>query len=220
MGVVHSPSDAVGDAQKFCAGLAAICRDKLGTAIRLDCTVARLEKAGECWNVATAAGERLRGRRLIICAGAQSRAIAINLGLALPIHPMKGYSFTARAASGAPRVSITDTRRKIVICRLGAQLRVAGLAELGNGSATIDPARARLLHTLASEALPGAIDGAVEHEWAGLRPMTPSSRPIVRWIDPTLAVNTGHGMLGWTLAMGSAARLAGMMPALSDRRIL
>ncbi len=216
VGVVHSPSDAVGDAQQFCAGLSAICQDKLGMTICLGCTVARLERARHGWTVATAAGERLSARRLIICAGAQSRGIARSLGFALPIQPMKGYSFTAKPGPAAPRVSITDTKRKIVICRLGAQLRVAGLAELGNGSATVDPARARLLRALASETLPGVIDGVVEHEWAGLRPMTPSSRPIIRWIDPTLAVNSGHGMLGWTLAMGSAARLVSAMPELPN----
>jgi D-amino-acid dehydrogenase len=46
--------------------------------------------------------------------------------------------------------------------------------------------------------------------------MTPNSQPITRWVDPRLALNTGHGMLGWTLAMGSAARIARTMPSLSS----
>jgi len=52
--------------------------------------------------------------------------------------------------------------------------------------------------------LPEAPRGEIKH-WAGLRPMTPSGRPL---IGPTplrnLLMNTGHGPLGWTLAAGSA----------------
>jgi D-amino-acid dehydrogenase len=49
--------------------------------------------------------------------------------------------------------------------------------------------------------------------WSGERPMTPSSRPI---IAPSrrlrgVYINAGHGMLGWTLAMGSARRLVQMI---------
>lgn len=42
--------------------------------------------------------------------------------------------------------------------------------------------------------------------WCELRPMTPDSRPINGWspID-SLFINSGHGMLGWTLSYGSAA---------------
>jgi hypothetical protein len=44
--------------------------------------------------------------------------------------------------------------------------------------------------------------------WAGLRPVTPSSRPTR---VGNLFVNTGHGPLGWTLAAGSARLLAAMI---------
>ena len=60
--------------------------------------------------------------------------------------------------------------------------------------------------------LPLAADYAAAGEsWTGLRPMTPSSLPIVRRVRPGLSVNIGHGMLGWTFAMGSAERLANAM---------
>ncbi|MDH3903414.1 MAG: FAD-dependent oxidoreductase, partial [Xanthomonadales bacterium] len=42
-------------------------------------------------------------------------------------------------------------------------------------------------------------------EWGGFRPMTPDSRPLT---GPSsvegVHLNTGHGMLGWTLACASA----------------
>ena len=61
----------------------------------------------------------------------------------------------------------------------------------------------------ARDILPLAADYAAAGEpWTGLRPMTPSSLPIVRRVRPGLSVNIGHGMLGWTFAMGAAERLA------------
>jgi D-amino-acid dehydrogenase len=214
-GVVYSPDDAIGDAQKFSAGLLDICRRELAVTARFGFDVTALARVGGRWRITAATGETLEAARIVLCAGVQSRAIARQLGLALPIQPMKGYSFTAPTGPDAPRVSITDTARKLVFCALSDRMRVAGLAELGNASTAIVPARAGLLRDLAEQAMPGAADyGDITSEWAGLRPMTPDSRPIVRWVDRGLGLNLGHGMLGWTLAMGSAARLARAMPAL------
>jgi D-amino-acid dehydrogenase len=215
-GVVYSPGDAVGDARLFCQGLLELCGRELGVEARFGPDVTGVAREADGWRLSIRRGESLAARRLILCAGEGSRVIARGLGLELPIRPMKGYSFTAPLGPSAPRVSVTDTRRKIVFCRLGERVRVAGLAELGNGSLAVDPARAGLLRGMAREILPNAADyDAIESEWAGPRPMTPNSQPITRWVDPTLALNTGHGMLGWTLAMGSAARIARAMPPLS-----
>lgn len=213
-GVVHSPGDAVGDAHKFSEALLALCERELGVVAHFGDGVDTVARRRDGWRIMTAAGATLTVQRIVLCAGAQSRAIGRKLGLALPVRPMKGYSFTAPLGPDAPQVSITDAKRKIVFCRLGGKLRVAALAELGRHDTQIDPARMALVRKLAHDALPRAADlAAIEQEWAGLRPMTPNSQPIVRWVDPGLGVNTGHGMLGWTLAMGSAERLATAMPA-------
>ena len=46
-------------------------------------------------------------------------------------------------------------------------------------------------------------------EWGGFRPMTPTSQPL---LGPTrvkgVHLNTGHGMLGWTLACASGHQVA------------
>ena len=57
---------------------------------------------------------------------------------------------------------------------------------------------------------PGAADwdAAEDERWCGLRPTTPSSRPMIGPAGAAgLYVNDGHGSLGWTLAAGSAERL-------------
>ena len=66
-----------------------------------------------------------------------------------------------------------------------------------------------VLLAMARESLPQAADyDAIESDWAGLRPMTPWSSPIIRHAGEGLVLNIGHGMLGWTLAMGSGERTA------------
>ncbi|MGI9345024.1 MAG: FAD-dependent oxidoreductase, partial [Gammaproteobacteria bacterium] len=46
----------------------------------------------------------------------------------------------------------------------------------------------------------------------GLRPTTPDSTPIIGKTPVRhLWLNTGHGMLGWTLSCGSAELLAGLI---------
>src|SRR3546814_1202938 len=80
----------------------------------------------------------------------------------------------------APRVSITYTARKIVFCSLAGRMRVAGLAELGAWDPAPQDQTFQALLRLARQSLPGAAAyEALESEWAGLRPMSPSSVPII-----------------------------------------
>jgi D-amino-acid dehydrogenase len=106
----------------------------------------------------------------------------------------------------APRINVTDLRRKIVYALLGQELRVAGMAELVGHDLTVQARRIEFLVRCAEETFPGACDVEADpRAWAGLRPATPTSMPIVgpaRWRN--LLLNVGHGSLGFTLAMGSA----------------
>jgi D-amino-acid dehydrogenase len=130
-------------------------------------------------------------------------------GIRAPIWPMKGYSVTAPLGPSAPRVSITDVARKLVFCRLSGRMRIAGLADLGTRDLSIDPNRLASLLSSARESLPEAANyGRLESSWAGLRPMTPSSLPLIRKACPGVVLNVGHGALGWTYSMGAAERAA------------
>lgn len=206
-GVVHSPAEEVGDPLRFCIGLLAILRADYGVTTCFNFEVASATPASDGLMLTSRDGRQLRSRQLVSCAGVDAVALSRRNGLRLPLMPVKGYSFTAAPGALAPAVSITDTDRKLVFCRLGDKLRVAGLAEVGNHSAAVDPQRAQRLLAMARESLPAAAAyDAIDSTWAGLRPMTPSSVPIIRRVRPNVAVNVGHGMLGWTLAMGSGER--------------
>jgi D-amino-acid dehydrogenase len=90
-------------------------------------------------------------------------------------------------------------------------VRIAGIADLESNDMTLDGGRVGVLRRAAAELL--GIDAAGDiAPWCGLRPTTPDSRPIIGWSPlDGLFINSGHGMLGWTLACGSARLTADMI---------
>ncbi|MCK1513377.1 FAD-dependent oxidoreductase [Bradyrhizobium sp. 190] len=81
-------------------------------------------------------------------------------------------------------------------------IRIAGIADLESNNTTIDTGRVDIR---ASAEMLGTDAAGDVKPWCGLRPTTPDSRPIIGWSPlDGLFVNSGHGMLGWTLACGSA----------------
>lgn len=213
-GVIHSPDDAVGDPHLFARELTALSVREYGLITRFDTEVARIEIGDDKAAAFTTAGERLAADKIIVTAGPQAAALLAAVGHRASILPMKGYSITAPPGPNPPRVSLTDTSRKIVIAPLGNRIRIAGIAEIGLGSTSIDSARLDALVAAAREAFPGAADyDRIDHRWSGLRPMTPNSVPIIARPHPRLVLNIGHGMLGWTLAMGSAERTVALVHA-------
>ena len=208
VGALHTADEEVGDPHRFClsahdALLRAGGSSLLGTGID------RVIANGARPALVTSDGTRVGADRIVLAAGTGSVALARQLGVRLPVQPMKGYSITLPPGAAAPSASITDVANRVVFARIGNRMRIAGLAELGRRDTRVDPARLRVLVDSARAALPQAADyDQIETSWAGLRPMTPNSLPIIRTIAPGVIAATGHGALGWTYAAGSAERVA------------
>lgn len=212
VGAVHSPEDEVGDPLRFCIALQDLMIQRFSVRVRFGFEAAGVDIRPDHVRVRTGDGRTLAARRLVVAVGPEAGAFLRRLGLRLPILPMKGYSFTAPPGPGAPLISLTDTSRKIVFCNLAGEIRIAGVAELGVSDPHVDKSRLIDLVEAARASLPEAADYQRRNQgWAGLRPMTPTSLPIIRRVAPRIIVNGGHGMLGWTLAMGSAERAAGLV---------
>ena len=114
-------------------------------------------------------------------------------------------------------MSVTDSARKVVFARLGERLRVAGMAEIVGADTRIPPERIRTLVAATQAVFPqcGQVFDAPE-PWTGMRPATPTGLPIVGRVaraPANVLFNTGHGALGFTLAFGSAGRIAAQLPA-------
>jgi D-amino-acid dehydrogenase len=146
----------------------------------------------------------------VVAAGLSSRELLQKFNTRAPLLGLKGFSITLDCELGiAPSMSITDSHHKIVFAKLGNRLRAAGMVDLGRENRALDANRIAALIQQARDNFPEAGDYGKVQTWAGLRPATPSSRPI---IDQTACenvyANIGHGTLGLTLAAGSADLLA------------
>jgi D-amino-acid dehydrogenase len=212
VGAIYSPQEELGDPHKFCKALLSQLVKAYGVQVRLATEVESWEADRDTAMVTTKAGETIACDQLVICAGMDASNLLKKHGLGSSLMPMKGYSFTAAPGQASPKMSITDVSRKVVFCPLDGAIRVAGLAELGARGTTVDQRQLATLVSTAAGVLPRAADYAASyHGWAGIRPMTVNALPIIRKIAPRVTINVGHGMLGWTYAMGSAERAARLL---------
>ena len=217
-GGVYAPMDECGDARLFTSGLADLCRNQ-GVGFRFNVSVKRLEAARGLLDRVVIDDEKgieesLRADAYVVALGSYSPLLLAPVGISVPIYPVKGYSVTLPLESDneAPRISLTDHARKIVISPLGGRLRVAGTAELNGYDTEMNEARCQTLVKRCLEWFPKAGRAENAQFWTGLRPATPSNLPLIGGTRyPNLFLNTGHGTLGWTLACGSGKALADIL---------
>jgi D-amino-acid dehydrogenase len=214
-GAIHTPGECAADCYKVCQELLRLLLAR-GARTAFDTEVTGLvTRRGAVAAVRTGAGP-VEADAFVVALGAASARLARSQGLYLPVYPLKGYSITLPAGAAAPQVNVTDAARKVVFARIGERLRVAGMAELVGDDLSIPAARTRSLVAAANAVFPGCADVPECEAWAGLRPATPTGLPVVGPHPkgpPNLLFNTGHGALGFTLAFGSAQRIASRLRA-------
>lgn len=213
-GGIFTPGEAVADCHAFCELLKARLLAHPNFLGIVQTEVSALDvKDGRVSGIVTSNG-MLRSDRYVLAAGMQSRDLAASAGLSLPIYPLKGYSLSVPvdAAHVAPEISVTDFERKVLYARIDAHLRVAAMVDLVGVDDRIDQQRIDSLLRIARATMPDAGDYAKAQPWAGLRPATPNSAPILGPTSyPNLWLNVGHGPLGFTFACGSASVLSALM---------
>lgn len=212
-GGVWTRDECIGDPHRLCLDLVASLR-RHGGRVSFGVQARSFTRhAGRVSAVVTDQGE-IAADAFVLATGPRAVSLAAQLGIYLPIYPIKGYSITVPFRAGAvqPRASVTDVGRKTVFAPLGTHLRVAAMAEVGAAGLDVPADRVRTMVDAVAATYPGLCDLSAPSTWAGLRPATPTSVPIVgRWRTSNVYLNVGHGALGLTLAAGSAVALAGQM---------
>tara|TARA_B100000686_G_scaffold338754_1_gene411764 strand:- start:353 stop:1582 length:1230 start_codon:yes stop_codon:yes gene_type:complete len=177
---------------------------------RANTSVDRLEVTdGAVTGIQTSHGD-IHADCVVVAAGAASTAILETAGVSLPMIPVKGYSLTVENPPFDFYPCISDISQKFAYNTYGKDkryLRLSGLMDFVGHDTTLNTQRIDYLKTQIQQTFP-TLDLTDAVARCGLRPVMGASLPVVGQRGPkNLWVNTGQGVYGWTLAMGSAKLL-------------
>jgi D-hydroxyproline dehydrogenase len=160
---------------------------------------------------------KLRASRVIIAAGAHSKALALQAGDKVPLDTERGYHVEWDMKTPRLTRPTCPTSRGFYLCPMSGRLRVAGTVELGGLTAPPSPHRIAKLIEGARAFFPDL--GKPDRDWMGFRPSMPDSLPVIgpsRGGDEIIHAY-GHGHVGLTLAPVTARLvsdlIAGRKPA-------
>lgn len=154
---------------------------------------------------------------VVIAAGSWSELLAKKLSLNLPVQAGKGYSVTEEQKAGKnikipsifveARVAITPMDNTLV--------RFGGTMEIGGLNDKINLNRVKGILKAIPEYYPDYTVSlpSLDKIWYGLRPCSPDGLPYIGRINKlkNLIVNSGHAMMGISLASGSGKIVAEMI---------
>ncbi|UNM96137.1 FAD-dependent oxidoreductase [Ignatzschineria rhizosphaerae] len=217
-GAIYAPGDETADAYLCCLAILSYLKAHERFSLRMNCQVDRLiSEAGKIKALETSQGQ-IPVEHLVIAAGNGCRKLLTPLKINLPIYPLKGYSLTIpfpKESGIVPEMSVTDFAHKTVYAKLGEQLRVAAMVDIGYSNSKnrdVRPKRITALKKNMMQTFPKLKGLKDAIEWSGLRPSTPEGPPILgRTPIKNLWLNVGHGSLGFTLAAGSAEVIADLI---------
>ena len=150
---------------------------------------------------------------VVLAAGAHTGSLTRMAGWPIPMTAGKGYSVTIDEPANQLRQPLYLGGAKIGLTPFRGTLRFSGTMELSGINDRMDLARIRSLRRIVSREvdIPEARYGG--REWVGMRPIVPDSLPVMGKLPSreNVYVNSGHQMLGVTLAASSGWALAGLM---------
>lgn len=212
-GGIYTESECAADGQKLCDAWVRILSARgvnwcMGQPVQ-----SFMVRGQQTMAVQLVSGQDIPADAFVLSTGHSAPVLAAQVGIRLPVYPLKGYSITLDTDGPglAPRVNITDSARKVVFARLGERLRVAGMVELVGQNPGIPADRINSLRAATQDLFGDCSRYTQLHPWTGMRPATPTGLPVLGRQPQgpaNLFLNTGHGGLGLTLAAGSAVRIA------------
>ena len=215
VGAIYYPDDYKSDAYAFCQALESEIVDLDGEILTGVTAKSLLSEHGLVIGVHTETADLLAGTT-IIASGAHSTELLTPLGTQISLRPVKGYSLTFDniVDTTGPSLPVIDDGLHCAVTPLGQSIRIAGTAEIsGFNTSMTDEQLAPLLGML-KDIYPDIAkylslsDGKI---WHGFRPVSADGVPFIGKIKPGLAVNTGHGHMGWTMSAGSGELLTNLL---------
>ncbi|EKE72955.1 D-amino acid dehydrogenase [Oceanibaculum indicum] len=219
-GAIYCPSDESGDARVFTQNLAKYCEAQ-GVKFVFGSEIQGFDTEGDKVTAVRTSTGRIEADGFVFSLGVFGPRLSKQLGVTLPIYPIKGYSVTMPIGgrNNPPTVGGVDEDNLVAYARFGDRMRVTATAEFAGYNKSHQPSDYTHMLKAVQDIYPDGADYSQPFYWAGLRPMTPEGTPIFgagRYRN--MWFNTGHGHIGWTMAPGSARvtadLIAGKVPAL------
>ncbi|MDQ6999816.1 MAG: glycine oxidase ThiO [Mariprofundus sp.] len=175
--------------------------------VREQAEVVALEKSadGAICGVRLAAGEIIAADAVLLAAGSWSGELAQQIGMILPVEPVKGQIVLLKDQPGKVNHIIKHDDAYLVPRIDGHILVGASMERVGFQRGTSDDVVNRLLEST-WRIMPGLKGGDIVQQWMGFRPGTPDGMPYLGPVDeyPGLWIATGHYRNGVALAPGTA----------------
>ena len=189
-------------------GLAVDLRAR-GARIEAGIAVTSIQRRRQGWEIRTAEGS-MYADRVVVAAGVATPRLLAPLGLPILIEAARGYSITASGTGTVPSHALFMPELKVGCSPFGETIRLVGTFELGAKTPDVNPKRVTRVLKAWSTYLRDWRPTERPVLWAGLRPSTPDSLPVVSSVPEHegIFIASGHGMLGVSLAPVTAELLA------------
>ena len=193
----------------------------VGATLRTETEVLEMAKVDRGVELTTTTGV-VRAGTVVVAAGAWSGPMSRWLGRAIPLQGGKGYMIDVSNEERRPlKRPLMLQEARIAVTPLEGRLRLSGTMQFAGLDESIEPARVAAIRRESMRMLPGWKGATTFRIWSGLRPCTPDGLPMVGWLreDMSVALATGHAMLGLTLAPITGKLVADLLEG-SDREEL
>jgi len=212
-GALFGAKDETGDCRIFTRNLVKWLEAK-GVVFKWSVSAQGFETEGDKITAVVTDKGRVNADIIVLSLGVYSPHLARQVGIELPIYPVKGYSMTIPIAgrNNAPRIGGIDEESLVAYTPMGDRLRVTATAEFSGYGRDHKPSDFRHMTAVIKSLFPDGADYSKTEYWAGLRPMTPAGTPILGaskfcnfWL------NTGQGHMGWTMSHGAGRLVADLI---------
>jgi D-amino-acid dehydrogenase len=203
-GGIHYPLERHLDPRALAVGLHKRLLD-LGVEIVESRPVTGVRHTGDHVTAVTTAQGDHSADAYVLAAGGWTGPVSRLFGHPLPVRPGKGYSVEVAPVGLRGATNLSDA--KVALTPFSDRLRIAGTMEFGGLDEDVDQVRAgAVLRAPAAYLREWDVVAGAAGARAGIRPMTPDGLPVIGRLGrlDNAYVTSGHGMLGVTLAAGSA----------------
>jgi D-amino-acid dehydrogenase len=183
------------DPQGMVEALARLFVQKGGTLLRN--RVVGCEPNGDGGARIACDGQAIEAEKFIVAAGARSGPLAAQLGARIPLVAERGYHVMIKDPGVSLPLPVQWGGRYMVLTPMAPGLRISGITEFAGFNAPLDPKLCDIIMADARELVP-SLRLDVSSRWAGERPSTPDSLPVIGHAPnrPWALFAFGHGHVG------------------------